>query len=215
MISISTTKAGEGSNTKELLEYGPVVAILLARTRSMWGHKVKLWRLLRENVLGCQWSYHKRCFSSSVWDRVRAHRGNGSLIIENFRHMKNGAVGYDTLQENVEIFSRNLAFHIDAKQSSSTMKKTKIAFLCKPSITYIVSLLSIWKLNAVAIPLSPSHPYSEVEHVLNDSGADIVLYEDDLKALWTQQMHLIWMITYHSIVLWAPQLGGQSGQEEL
>ena len=148
----------------------------------MWAYKANVWTSLRKNVLGQKLNRHKQCFASSVWEVVRTHQESGSLLVENFKNRKD-AITYGKLQENVENFSQELAFYVDAKQSSSMVEKTRIAFLCKPSIKYIVSLLSIWKLNAVAVPLSPSHPPSEVEHVVNDSGADIVLYEDDLKEL--------------------------------
>ena len=99
------------SHTKELLEYGPASCHFAGQRKNSQhvGTQGKALAIAQKNVFSRQWSNHKRCFSSSVWDQVRAHRGNNSLIIENFRHRK-GAIGYDTLQENVEIFSRNLAF---------------------------------------------------------------------------------------------------------
>ncbi|KAI9673360.1 MAG: hypothetical protein M1829_004127 [Trizodia sp. TS-e1964] len=59
----------------------------------------------------------------------------------------------------------------------------RIAFLVENSYNYVVTLLSIWGCNAIALPLSPAHPISELKHILSNSEARLILSSSKYEVL--------------------------------
>ncbi|KAI9785560.1 MAG: hypothetical protein M1816_000371 [Peltula sp. TS41687] len=57
----------------------------------------------------------------------------------------------------------------------------RIAFLVENGYDYVVTLLSILGAHAIAVPLSPGFPASELRYVLNDSSATVLLSSDQLR----------------------------------
>ena len=57
----------------------------------------------------------------------------------------------------------------------------RIAFVCESDDTYITSLYAVWKMGGIAVPLCKSHPQTELEYVLRDCGASLVLSSDAYK----------------------------------
>ena len=53
--------------------------------------------------------------------------------------------------------------------------RQRVAFLVPPSFAYVVVSRGIWLAGGVAVPLAVSHPPAELEHVIRDSGASIVV----------------------------------------
>ena len=51
----------------------------------------------------------------------------------------------------------------------------RVAFLVPPSFAYVVISRAIWLAGGVAVPLGVSHPAAELEHVIRDSGASVVV----------------------------------------
>jgi malonyl-CoA/methylmalonyl-CoA synthetase len=51
----------------------------------------------------------------------------------------------------------------------------RVAFLVPPSFAYVVISRAIWLAGGVAVPLAVSHPAAELEHVIRDSGASVVV----------------------------------------
>jgi malonyl-CoA/methylmalonyl-CoA synthetase len=51
----------------------------------------------------------------------------------------------------------------------------RVAFLVPPSFAYVVISRAIWLAGGVAVPLAVSHPPAELEHVIRDSEATIVV----------------------------------------
>jgi malonyl-CoA/methylmalonyl-CoA synthetase len=51
----------------------------------------------------------------------------------------------------------------------------RVAFLVPPSFAYVVISRGIWRAGGVAVPLAVSHPPAELEHVIRDSGASVVV----------------------------------------
>ena len=62
-----------------------------------------------------------------------------------------------------------------ALQRADKVTGPRIAFLCPNDVSYVVTQWAVWKLGAVAVPLSPSHPQSEIEYFLHDSQASAVV----------------------------------------
>lgn len=67
------------------------------------------------------------------------------------------------------------------------LAEARVAFMVAPSFEYTRVFWGIWRAGGVAVPLCLTHPVPELEHVLDDSGASVVVgapeYEPKLKPL--------------------------------
>ena len=67
------------------------------------------------------------------------------------------------------------------------LKQTRVAFLVAPSFAYAAVQRGVWRAGGVAVPLAVSHPPAELEYVIRDSGASVVVagpgFEDVLAPL--------------------------------
>ena len=55
------------------------------------------------------------------------------------------------------------------------LREARVAYLVPPSFAHVVISRGIWRAGGVAVPLATSHPPAELEHVVLDSGAAIVV----------------------------------------
>ena len=55
------------------------------------------------------------------------------------------------------------------------LNQTRVAFLVTPGFAYAAVQRGIWRAGGVAVPLAVSHPPAELEYVIRDSGASIVV----------------------------------------
>ena len=55
------------------------------------------------------------------------------------------------------------------------LKEARVAYLVPPSFAHVVVSRGIWLAGGVAVPLATSHPPAELEYVIRDSGASIVI----------------------------------------
>src|SRR5574342_647011 len=55
------------------------------------------------------------------------------------------------------------------------LNQTRVAFLLSPSFAYAAVQRGIWRAGGVAVPLAVSHPPPELEYVIRDSGASVVV----------------------------------------
>jgi len=55
------------------------------------------------------------------------------------------------------------------------LRQMRVAFLVAPSFAYAAVQRGIWRAGGVAVPLAVSHPPAELEYVVQDSGASIVV----------------------------------------
>ncbi|HKE85505.1 MAG TPA: acyl-CoA synthetase [Vicinamibacterales bacterium] len=55
------------------------------------------------------------------------------------------------------------------------LNQTRVAFLVSPSFAYAAVQRGIWRAGGVAVPLAVSHPPPELEYVIRDSGASVVV----------------------------------------
>ena len=60
-------------------------------------------------------------------------------------------------------------------QGTDDLEEQRVAFLVPPSFAYVVVSRGIWLAGGVAVPLAVSHPPAELEHVIRDSQASIVV----------------------------------------
>lgn len=67
------------------------------------------------------------------------------------------------------------------------LQEARVAYLVPPSFAHVVVSRAIWLAGGVAVPLATSHPPAELEHVVRDSGASVVIASgrrsDDLEAI--------------------------------
>lgn len=57
------------------------------------------------------------------------------------------------------------------------LAETRVAFLVTPSFTYAAVQRGIWIAGGIAVPLAISHPKAELEYVIQDAQADIVIVD--------------------------------------
>jgi malonyl-CoA/methylmalonyl-CoA synthetase len=80
-----------------------------------------------------------------------------------------GAFTYDDLDDA----SKRVAGSLLA--DNDDLNQTRVAFLVHPSFAYAAVQRGIWRAGAVAVPLAVSHPPAELEYVIRDSGAAVVV----------------------------------------
>lgn len=62
-----------------------------------------------------------------------------------------------------------------AARGKADMDGERIAFLVENSYDYVVTLLAAMAARCIAVPLSPAFPVSELQYVLNQSGASLLV----------------------------------------
>jgi malonyl-CoA/methylmalonyl-CoA synthetase len=80
-----------------------------------------------------------------------------------------GTFTYDQLDEaSRRVAGALLADNVDLNQ-------TRVAFFVPPSFAYAAVQRGIWRAGGVAVPLAISHPPAELDYVIHDSGASLVV----------------------------------------
>jgi len=80
-----------------------------------------------------------------------------------------GTFTYDQLDEA----SRRVAGALLG--DNADLNQTRVAFFVPPSFAYAAVQRGIWRAGAVAVPLAISHPPAELDYVIRDSGASVVV----------------------------------------
>jgi malonyl-CoA/methylmalonyl-CoA synthetase len=68
---------------------------------------------------------------------------------------------------------------------NADLNQTRVAFLVPPSFAYAAVQRGIWRAGGVAVPLAVSHPPAELEYVIRDSGASVVVGDPSFAAMLT------------------------------
>ncbi|HVG56356.1 MAG TPA: acyl-CoA synthetase [Vicinamibacterales bacterium] len=58
---------------------------------------------------------------------------------------------------------------------NEALKETRVAFLVTPGFAYAAIQRGIWRAGGVAVPLAVSHPQAELEYVVRDADASVVV----------------------------------------
>ena len=82
-----------------------------------------------------------------------------------------GTYSYDEL----DMASRRVAGALLGNRDD--LEQARVAFLIAPSFAYAAVQRGIWQAGGVAVPLAISHPPAELEYVVRDSGASIVVVD--------------------------------------
>ncbi len=75
--------------------------------------------------------------------------------------------------DDLDLASRRVAAALLA--DNEDLKQTRVAFLVPPGFTYAAVQRGIWRAGGVAVPLATSHPPAELEYVVRDTGAGLVV----------------------------------------
>jgi malonyl-CoA/methylmalonyl-CoA synthetase len=90
--------------------------------------------------------------------------------------------------EQLDDASRRVASALLAGRED--LDEDRVAFLVPPSFAYAATQRGIWRAGGVAVPLAVSHPPAELEYVIQDAGARIIVgdpvYAGTLGPLATQ-----------------------------
>jgi len=99
--------------------------------------------------------------------RARQHANRAAIV---------AAEGAFTYQDLVEASGRVAACLLDRR---SDLAEARVAFLAPAGWHYVATQWGIWRAGGVAVPLATSHPAAELEHVIRDSEAEIVVAHPD------------------------------------
>ena len=103
--------------------------------------------------------------------RACAH-GAGVAIVD-----RTGTYTYDQLDRaSVDVALRLLDGHGD-------LDEARVAFLVTPGIEYVAVQWGIWRAGGIAVPLPLSHPPAELEYLLRDSEATIMIADAENTAV--------------------------------
>ncbi|HEX9704786.1 MAG TPA: acyl-CoA synthetase [Gemmatimonadales bacterium] len=62
------------------------------------------------------------------------------------------------------------------------LAEARVAFLVPPGWRYVTTQWGVWRAGGIAVPLAVSHPPAELEYVVRDSQAEIVVVHPDFQA---------------------------------
>lgn len=111
--------------------------------------------------------------------------GNNTAIID-----ANASYSYSQLLTDSECLAKILL------NGSSDLHEARIAFLCPPNYSYVVTQWAIWQGGGVAVPLCPTHPIAEIQYVIDDCQAQTVVAHrcfGNLLATIAQQYTIFWV----------------------
>jgi len=87
-----------------------------------------------------------------------------------------GAYTYSQLLEKSGQIGLSL---LDGKDD---LKEQRVAFLAPRGFQYVALQWGIWRVGGIAVPLGEMHPVSELEYVIRDSGASIIVVHPEFEA---------------------------------
>ncbi|BAY65768.1 AMP-dependent synthetase and ligase [Calothrix brevissima NIES-22] len=85
--------------------------------------------------------------------------------------------------------SSQIATHL--LKNTADLQEQRVAFLIPPGFEYVATQWGIWRAGGIAVPLCISHPKPELDYVITNSGASIIIahpnYEQILRAIATEK----------------------------
>ncbi|MBD2199701.1 MULTISPECIES: acyl-CoA synthetase [Calothrix] len=85
--------------------------------------------------------------------------------------------------------SSQIATHL--LKNTADLQEQRVAFLIPPGFEYVATQWGIWRAGGIAVPLCISHPKPELDYVITNSGASIIVahpnYEQILRAIATEK----------------------------
>ncbi|BDI16096.1 long-chain-fatty-acid--CoA ligase [Nostoc cf. commune SO-36] len=104
---------------------------------------------------------------------IRAEEHNDKIAIA----ATDGAFTYrDLLHTSGQIATVLLHFEED-------LQEQRVAFLIPPGFEYVATQWGIWRAGGIAVPLCVSHPRPELEYVITNSGASIIVAHPNFEGI--------------------------------
>jgi malonyl-CoA/methylmalonyl-CoA synthetase len=100
-------------------------------------------------------------------DRAIAHENNIAIVAST------GTFTYRDLRQTAAEIATNLL------HQQTDLQEQRVAFLIPPGFEYVATLWGIWQAGGVAVPLCVVHPRPELEYVIADSAATIIIAHPD------------------------------------
>ncbi len=99
--------------------------------------------------------------------RARSHPGRTAII---------AAEGTFTYADLLEASARVAAALLDGR---ADLDEARVAFLAPPGWGYVAVQWGVWRAGGIAVPLAVSHPPAELEYVVRDADAEVVVAHPD------------------------------------
>ena len=84
--------------------------------------------------------------------------------------------GSYTYAELLDVSERVASALLDGR---GDLEEARVAFIVPPSVSYIAVLWGIWRAGGIGVPLCISHPPPELEYVIGDADAEIIIAHKD------------------------------------
>ncbi|MBD2521702.1 AMP-binding protein [Nostoc sp. FACHB-133] len=68
-------------------------------------------------------------------------------------------------------------------QNAKDLQEERVAFLIPPGFEYVATQWGIWRAGGIAVPLCVSHPRPELEYVITNSGASIIVAHPNFESI--------------------------------
>jgi malonyl-CoA/methylmalonyl-CoA synthetase len=68
-------------------------------------------------------------------------------------------------------------------QDTEDLQEQRVAFLIPPGFEYVATQWGIWRAGGIAVPLCISHPRPELEYVITNSGASIIIAHPNFEGI--------------------------------
>lgn len=89
-----------------------------------------------------------------------------------------------------ELLAASEATALALLDGRADLGKARIAFLVAPGFDYVRTQWGIWRAGGIAVPLSDKHPYASIRYIVEDTGAEAVVYsrayEERLRPLFDE-----------------------------
>jgi len=103
--------------------------------------------------------------------RARAHAERTAIV---------AAEGTFTYRDLLDASARVATCLLDGHDD---LEEARVAFLVPPGFQYVAVQWGIWRAGGVAVPLAVSHPPAELEYVIRDAEAAIVVVHPEFAAV--------------------------------
>lgn len=71
-------------------------------------------------------------------------------------------------------------------QNAEDLQELRVAYIIPPGFEYVATQWGIWRAGGIAVPLCISHPRPELEYVIKNSGASIIVAHPNFEAILRQ-----------------------------
>ena len=121
------------------------------------------------------YSSKKSTFAVPVFLKAEDYTGRTAIIDQN------GRFSYDDILH----YSAALSQQLLTLANRSSLDNGRVAFLCENDMSYVVTQWAAWIAGGVAVPLSKSHPTSDLEHFVTDSQSSLLVATEEFSHVLT------------------------------